>query len=69
MSEQKGNLETFEEKFDDVINEMQNYLISQKLSGIKMTYTNGWRFNLSIPKKEYQSQLNKSKQMSKESEN
>lgn len=54
---QNNDLETFDEKFDNVIDEMQDYLIKNKLSAIKFTYKNGWRFNLSIPRKEYQKLL------------
>ena len=48
----------FNEKYDKIINEMQDYLMSENLQMINFTYTNGWKFKLSISKRNYD-KLNK----------
>lgn len=43
--------ETFDEKYSKVIEEMQEYLIDQRIDRIAFTFTSGWKFSLSIPSK------------------
>ena len=44
---------SFDQKFDKVIEEMKEYLLSDGLKMISFTYVDGWRFKMNIPQKEF----------------
>lgn len=50
--------QTFDQKFKNEIEAMQDYLIRTHLRAIGFTFTNGWRFKMNIPQKDYQKLLN-----------
>ncbi len=53
------NGKTFDEKYTDIIQEMEKYLIENHLKMISFTNIDGWRFKLNIPQKDFQKQLDK----------
>ena len=52
-------MKSFDEKFMPVIKDMKKYLLDNHLRMISFTLTDGWRFKLNIPNKEYQKLLGK----------
>ncbi len=57
--EEKKLMKSFDEKFMPVIKDMKKYLLDNHLRMISFTLTDGWRFKLNIPNKEYQKLLGK----------
>ena len=49
--------ETFDEKFGKTIEDMQQYLIDNKMEKIVLSFTNGWHFSLSISSKNMEKQI------------
>ncbi len=44
---------TFDEEYSEIIEDMKRYLLRNGLRMISFTYTDGWSFKLSLPKKQH----------------